>query len=58
MEVSESYFQFDLKPEQLKIKKDAIRRNDQLVSLPTGFGKSVTYTLQSLVLQKVSHLLI
>lgn len=52
-------FEYNLKEEQLEVIEGVLNGVDQLVSLPTGFGKSLCYVLPPLLLEKVSwiHLL-
>ncbi len=51
IEVLKSYFGFDkLKPEQEEIVDSILAGNDTIGLLPTGFGKSITFQLPSLIL--------
>ena len=46
-------FDFELKEEQRTVIIDILEKNDVFALLPTGFGKSMTYTLVPLVADEV-----
>ena len=48
-------FQFSLKPEQRDIIEGVVNNKDVFGLLPTGFGKSMTYTLIPLLFDQVSN---
>ena len=58
-EVYEAYFKpkigFDLKTEQLELVTKFLNRKDCLGCLPTGFGKSMIYTLAPVIMDKVNR---
>ncbi len=49
-EILKSYFGFDnLKPEQSQIIDSILSGNDTIGLLPTGFGKSICFTIPALI---------
>ena len=47
-------FKFNLKPEQETLITGVCNRQDAFGVLPTGYGKSMVYTLAPLILDKVN----
>ncbi len=55
LEVLKQYFGFStLKPEQEEIVDSVLNGNDTIGLLPTGFGKSITFQLPSLILDGIT----
>ena len=47
-------FNFTLKPEQMNAIKALMAKKSVIAQLPTGFGKSLIFTLAPIVMDKVS----